>query len=113
VAKPIWRRARLFEAAQTSSEQLRAALIAGRAAPWRIDLLSMTSVRDPAYCALLGLRDRHGAADFEAIHPDDRAAMKAAFERTLRIRARAAGFDHHLVKPIEFDALLPLLGARN
>ena len=26
-----------------------------------------------------------------------------------RARARAAGFDHHLIKPIALDALVPLL----
>ena len=25
-------------------------------------------------------------------------------------RSRRAGFDHHLVKPVDIDALLPLLG---
>jgi CheY-like chemotaxis protein len=27
-----------------------------------------------------------------------------------RRRSHAAGFDHHLVKPVDFDSLLPLIG---
>jgi CheY-like chemotaxis protein len=28
-----------------------------------------------------------------------------------RVRAKAAGFDHHLIKPIAVEALVPLLAA--
>jgi len=30
-----------------------------------------------------------------------------------RVRARAAGFDHHLVKPVDFAAVEAVLGARS
>jgi len=77
-------RARLYEALQTGEEQLRVALTAGRAATWRLDLATRIATRDPAYRALLGVRDEHAVATDEAIHPDDRATMRAQFERTLR-----------------------------
>jgi PAS domain S-box-containing protein len=77
-------RARLYEALQRRDEQLRVALRAGRAAPWQLDLGTMIATRDPGYCALLGVRDELGRADFEAVHPDDRGMLRAEFERTLR-----------------------------
>jgi PAS domain S-box-containing protein len=77
-------RARLYEALQTSEEQLRVALIAGRVATWRLDLATGIATRDVSYGALLGVRDEHAAATDEAIHPDDRAAVRLQFERTLR-----------------------------
>src|SRR5262249_51718669 len=40
-------RARLYEALRTSEEQLRVALLAARAAIWKVDLATMTSTRDP------------------------------------------------------------------
>ena len=77
-------RARLYEALQTGEEQLRVALMAGRAATWRFDLVTGIATRDPSYGALLGMRDEHAIATDEAIHPDDRAAVRSQFERTLR-----------------------------
>jgi PAS domain S-box-containing protein len=77
-------RARLYEALQTGEEQLRVALTAGRAATWRLDLATMIATRDPAYRAMLGVRDEHAAATDEEIHPDDRAAVRAQFERALQ-----------------------------
>jgi PAS domain S-box-containing protein len=77
-------RARLYEALQTGEEQLRVALTAARAATWRLDLATMTTTRDPVYRALLGQRAEHAIADYDALHPDDRAALQAQFERTLR-----------------------------
>jgi len=76
-------RARLYEALQIGQEQLGIALTAGRAATWRLDLATMTAIRDPAYRMLFGVAGEHGVADFEAIHPDDRAVLRAHFERTL------------------------------
>ncbi|HEY0481328.1 MAG TPA: ATP-binding protein, partial [Kofleriaceae bacterium] len=77
-------RARLYEALQTSEDQLRVALTAARAATWRLDLATMTAVRDPAYRALLGVRGGRVVADFAAIHPEDRPLLQAEFARTLR-----------------------------
>jgi PAS domain S-box-containing protein len=77
-------RARLYEALQTGEERLRVALTVGRAATWRLDLATGIATRDPAYRAMLGVRDEHAVATDEAIHPDDRAAVRAQFERTLR-----------------------------
>jgi len=77
-------RARLYEALQTGEEQLRAALTAARAATWRLDLATMSATRDPVYRALLGQGAEHALADYEAVHPDDRAALRAEFARTLR-----------------------------
>jgi PAS domain S-box-containing protein len=77
------RERQLYEALQVSEEQLRVALTAGRAAPWRLDLATMTTTRDPAYRTLLGVGDEHASADFMAVHPDDRPILQAEFERTL------------------------------
>jgi PAS domain S-box-containing protein len=77
-------RARLYEALQRRDEQLRIALTAGRAATWQLDLATMTRTRDPVYRALLGVRDEHGRANFEEVHPDDRAILQAELERTVR-----------------------------
>jgi two-component system CheB/CheR fusion protein len=76
------RRAR--EDAEASDEQLRIALTAARAATWRLDLATMTADRDPAYRALLGVGGGRVAADFAAIHPEDRPSLQAEFARTLR-----------------------------
>ncbi|HEX7842569.1 MAG TPA: ATP-binding protein, partial [Kofleriaceae bacterium] len=77
-------RARLYEAVRTGEEQLRAALTAARAATWQLDLATMTAIRDPAYCALVGVSDDRAIADFTQVHPDDRAILQAEFERALR-----------------------------
>jgi two-component system CheB/CheR fusion protein len=77
-------RARLYEALQAGEEQLRVALTAARAATWRLDLATMSATRDPVYRALLGQHAEHAVADFAAVHPDDRAVLRAGFERTLR-----------------------------
>ncbi|HWO25650.1 MAG TPA: ATP-binding protein [Kofleriaceae bacterium] len=77
-------RARLYEALRASEEQLRVALAAGRAATWSVDLATMQSTRDPSYRALLGVQDEQVAADFGAVHPDDRPIAQAHFERALR-----------------------------
>ncbi|HEX2688193.1 MAG TPA: ATP-binding protein, partial [Kofleriaceae bacterium] len=76
-------RARLYEALQTGEEQLRVALTAARAATWQYDLATGMASRDFSYRVLLGVRDERVVATNEAIHPDDRAAVRAQFERTL------------------------------
>ncbi|HXU61745.1 MAG TPA: GAF domain-containing protein, partial [Polyangia bacterium] len=77
-------RARLYEALRQSEEQLRGALTAARAATWSIDLRTMISTRDASYQKLLGLGDGAAPGDFLAFHPDDRATVREAFERSLR-----------------------------
>lgn len=77
-------RARLYEALRSSEEQLRAALRAARAGTWSLDLASMTTLRDPSYAALVSQSQQRADADFAAVHPDDRAIARAAFERSLR-----------------------------
>jgi signal transduction histidine kinase/CheY-like chemotaxis protein len=77
-------RARLYEAVHAGEERLRVALMAARTATWKVELATMQSTRDASYLALLGLDEAHASADFEPIHPDDRAIARAAFERTVR-----------------------------
>jgi len=69
-----------------SEENLRVALVAGRAATWSLDLRTMRSVRDRTYLTLTGHHEVDAVGDFEQIHPDDREAARTAFERALRER---------------------------
>jgi signal transduction histidine kinase/PAS domain-containing protein len=77
-------RSRLYEALRSSDEQLRVALGAARAGTWRLDLASMTTIRDPSYAALVSQSQEHADADFAAVHPEDRPIAQAAFERSMR-----------------------------
>jgi PAS domain S-box-containing protein len=51
------------------------------------------------------LREQRGPGELRLI------AITGYGQETDRARSREAGFDHHLVKPIAFDALVPLLAA--
>ncbi|HWU86649.1 MAG TPA: PAS domain S-box protein, partial [Kofleriaceae bacterium] len=77
-------RARLYEALHAREEQLRSALTAAHAATWKLDLATMTHKRDASYRALVGVQGERSTATFEGIHPDDRAAVQAQLERTVR-----------------------------
>ncbi|HWU91560.1 MAG TPA: response regulator, partial [Kofleriaceae bacterium] len=52
------------------------------------------------------LRERHGHDQLRLI------AVTGYGQDADRARAREAGFDHHLIKPIALDALLALLALR-
>jgi len=64
-------------------ERLRAALGAAHAGTWTIDLGAMKVLRDPSYCALLGLESPVAEADFSDVHPDDRSVAWAALRGAL------------------------------
>jgi CheY-like chemotaxis protein len=43
------------------------------------------------------------------VSPSGRLAISGYGDEEARRRTKEAGFDHHLVKPIDYDALLSLL----
>ncbi len=83
-ASLAFERSRLHEAHQRSEEQLRLALSAARVATWSLDIPTMKATRDPSYRELVGSPEVEVQADFMAIHPEDRAIAREAYERAIR-----------------------------
>ncbi len=48
-----------------------------------------------------------------SVHELRLVALTGYGQEADRVRARAAGFDHHLVKPVDFAAVEVVLGARS
>ena len=63
----------------------------------------------------IGLPTMNGYEVAQAFRKDERLrntvliAISGYGQEQDRVRAQKAGFDHHLVKPVEFDSLLSLL----
>ncbi|HET9624339.1 MAG TPA: GAF domain-containing protein [Kofleriaceae bacterium] len=84
LAGQAFERARLYDELRRTDERLRAALLAGRAGTWTVDLRAMTSHRDPSFGALLGAgTDAQVPADFASVHPDDREIARVALARAV------------------------------
>ena len=82
-------------------------------------LATAAVIRAPTWCVLdIGLpgMDGYEVARRLRARPETAGALIVAVtgygQEEDRERSRAAGFDHHLVKPIESDALLTLLGGQ-
>ncbi len=90
------------EALRRSVERLKRAEGIGHLGSWELDLLSNQLTWSDEVYRIFGLRPQQFAATYEAflahVHPDDRAAVDAAFSGSLREGRRTYEIEHRIVR---------------